>query len=314
MKARVRKYWPWVCLVFILSVPVLGQVIPSPGGVGASLSGNNAWTGTNTFTTPLKVFPTTNHAGTDSVQLSYSGTTGSVTVNSGNLKFGINGFHTTFTADDSMLGIGLPDSPTRGGFGFIAGPSTTTNTVFLGLASGSRTLHVMETGDRAVNVDNGVCGTAACTNPTILSFAAAPTSANSTGRAYYGDNGKGMVKTLTEATATATVRIPVASGAATGGMYYYQVFATDATPTPQMTGGFVRFNVVNIAGTETCLFTDTQTENTPGADTLTATIGCSTTPTNAVDITINATSSLTQTTLESYSRVVMAGPGEPAPQ
>jgi hypothetical protein len=144
--------------------------------------------------------------------------------------------------------------------------------------------------------------------------------------AVYGLAGDFRV-TLTESSATAVVQIPVASGAGTGGTFNYCVFATDGTDHQQRCSR-IKFSTVNKAGTETCgLNTDTATANDASitetedgnaaaisSGTLTYAIACDTAPTNAVNITINAVSSLTQTTLQARGTVILVGPGEPLPQ
>ncbi len=184
---------------------------------------------------------------------------------------------------------------------------------------------VFERQDAATDVNNGACGTAACTDPSIHIFGNVANTTDYLTFAYYGTAGK-AVKTLTESAATSTVRIPVAAGAGAGGVYTYTVFATDGTD-HQSRSSFIRFSVVNKAGTETCGLTNnagtadasiTETEDgnavAISSGTLTYAITCDVTPANAVDIQINAVSSLTQTTLAAYSHVTLVGPGMPDPQ
>lgn len=135
-----------------------------------------------------------------------------------------------------------------------------------------------------------------------------------------------IFKALTESAATSVIRIPVAAGAGTGGKLTYTVFATDGTD-HQSRSSFIRFAAVNKAATETCgmsnnagtadaSITETEDGNASAisSGTLTYAITCDTTPANAVDIQINAVSSLTQTALRAYYCVTLAGPGEPLPQ
>lgn len=123
------------------------------------------------------------------------------------------------------------------------------------------------------------------------------------------------VKTLTESSATTIVEVPVAASAGTGGRITYEVFAADATD-QQSRAGSITFAVVNKAGTETCTLSGAS-EAADGSviaasvGTLTYAITCSTAPTNAVDIQLNAVSSLTQTTLEARIHVLITGPGVP---
>ena len=113
-------------------------------------------------------------------------------------------------------------------------------------------------------------------------------------------------KALTEGAATSFVRVAVASGSTTAFVLHYEVRASDATDV-QSRSGVLPVSVVNKAGTETCVMgtVGAATEVVAvSAGTLTNTFTCDTTPTNAVDIQADATSSLTQTTLEISSRVL----------
>ncbi len=115
-------------------------------------------------------------------------------------------------------------------------------------------------------------------------------------------------KTLTAAAATSVAQISVSAEGGAAGFFIYTVYATDGS-TPQVRSGTVQFNVQSDGGTETCILTTpAEQDNTP-TGTLTAAITCSTSPTNAVDLQINAASSLTETTLEAYWVVDLAGPG-----
>jgi hypothetical protein len=166
---------------------------------------------------------------------------------------------------------------------------------------------VSETGDKNFNY-----AVPAHTNPAIRVVSAAQNTTNYMDFGFYGSAGK-AVKTLTESAATSTMRIPVTAEAGSGGSYYYTIYATDGS-TPQVRQGRVIYSVTNDGGTETCVLgTPEETDNTP-TGTLTVTVTCDTTPTNAVDIQLNAVSSLVQTTLEAYSGVSHVGPGEPLPQ
>lgn len=152
-------------------------------------------------------------------------------------------------------------------------------------------------------------------NPTFASAALVADNSNSTVPIFRGrdaetdvwtiqDGGhvyaKMSTKTLTEATATAFVRISIAQGTSVAGKVKYQIQANDATDF-QSRSGELHFTAVNKAGTETV------TLSTPGAETevFAESAGGSTltntfdtvTGTDTFDIRANATSSLTQTTL-----------------
>lgn len=169
----------------------------------------------------------------------------------------------------------------------------------------------------------GVCvASADCAYSAVQTFTGGTSSAagigiGTTGNGFYstGTNIVGMTiaarprfyiqqqpKDLTEGAATGFIRVAVASAGIVGGVIEYSVQATDGTD-HQSRSGSIPFSVVNKAGTETC------TVGTAGGSseivavssgTLTAAFTCDTTPANAVDLQINATSSLTQTTLRVY--------------
>lgn len=189
----------------------------------------------------------------------------------------------------------------------------------------SNSLVVQATATYNNDYGNGPCGTAVCTNPTLT---VADKDNNQTD--YHSLSVAGLQgsfrATLTESSATAAIQIPVAASAATGGEFHYCVFAADATDQQQRCS-FVRFAVSNKAGTETCGLSNdagaadasiTETEDGNAASissgTLTYTIACDTAPTNAANITINAVSSLAQTTLQVRGTVNLVGPGEALPQ
>lgn len=156
-------------------------------------------------------------------------------------------------------------------------------------------------------------------------------SKNTTGTEYNAIGAVGLrselFKTLTESSATAVVQIPVASGASVSGHFRYAVYAADATD-QELRSSMIRYTVANKAGTETCALAP-MTTSTPDASiteledlnlpvltagTLTYAIACDTSPANAVNITINAVSSLTQTTLQARYQLEHQGPSEPLPQ
>jgi hypothetical protein len=125
----------------------------------------------------------------------------------------------------------------------------------------------------------------------------------------------GVAKALTEGVATSVVQVAVASTTMTGFTVDWTVEATDDTDY-QARRGSTYVAVVNKAGTETCTAGDIGTPVVAvSAGTLTVTTACSTSPTNAVDFTIDATSSLTQTALRvSYTVRKDAGTGVISPQ
>lgn len=180
-------------------------------------------------------------------------------------------------------------------------PSTTSNS-----------LHMVEGADGAFDFNNGPCGTAACTNP---QFIVADKDQNITDYQAIGLSGLTgkFVKTLTETTATSVVIIPVSAATSVSGMMFYTVHARDGTNS-QTRSGRVIWNGVAEGTTATCVLgTADELDNTP-TGTLTATITCTSPANNQIQLLIDATSSLTQTTLEAYVTLISVGPGEPLPQ
>jgi hypothetical protein len=102
-------------------------------------------------------------------------------------------------------------------------------------------------------------------------------------------------KALVDATATDVVQVPVASNSYEGFTMDYTIFATDATDY-QVRQGSVPVAVLNVGGTETCVFgTATEAVNA-SAGTLTVAFDC-TAGTNTVMVRANANTSLASTTI-----------------
>ena len=106
---------------------------------------------------------------------------------------------------------------------------------------------------------------------------------------------KAATKTLTESSATGIVDIAVASGSVASGELLYSIQANDATDYQNLRGRVV-YSIVNKGGTLTTNFAETAEANAVSTGTLT----CTTTlvaGTNKITLSLNAVSSLTQTTL-----------------
>jgi len=102
-------------------------------------------------------------------------------------------------------------------------------------------------------------------------------------------------KALVDATATDVVQVPVAKNSYEGFTMDYTIFATDATDY-QVRQGSVPVAVLNVGGTETCVFgTATEAVNA-SAGTLTVAFDC-TAGTNTVMVRANANTSLASTTV-----------------
>jgi hypothetical protein len=164
---------------------------------------------------------------------------------------------------------------------------------------------------------NGSCGASACVDPTFTIHSTVQDTTQYSSLSVTGVAG-GWIKALTGGSATAVLRIPVAAGAGTGGTLSYTIFASDATD-HQTRSAMVRIAVENKAGTEICGLSATSevldlSAVAASTGTLTYTIACDTTPANAVDITFQAVSSLTETTLNFYGYYIQTGTGLPARQ
>lgn len=114
--------------------------------------------------------------------------------------------------------------------------------------------------------------------------------------------------TLTEASATAVATISVPQTVGSNfehAVVEWAVYAADATPHYQLRVGNTYLAAVNKAGTETCTVGDIGTTVVAvSSGTLTCTTSCVTGLTDAVQFALACTSSLTQTTLEAYTRVL----------
>lgn len=111
---------------------------------------------------------------------------------------------------------------------------------------------------------------------------------------------------LTESSATSVIIMPLAAEEGIGGMFLYNIYATDGS-TPQVRAGRVIFGATNDGGVETCtLGTPEEVDQTP-TGTLTVTVTCVDGGTNAIALQLNAVSSLTQTTLRAHVQVHLQG-------
>lgn len=210
---------------------------------------------------------------------------------------------------------------------FSYNTANTPDQAFLALGPTSYSYGIRPYSAYASDLNNGPCGTSACTDPTLIISPVTGTTTEYNALAAWGTAG-GALKTLTESAATSVIQIPIANLAGAFGEFCYTVKAADATDS-QIRGSCIKYTVTAKAGTETCTL-NTQSATTSDASiietedgsgsgaittgTLTYAITCSTTPSNAVDIQINAVSSLTQTTLNVTYKVNHVGPGQPARQ
>jgi hypothetical protein len=219
-------------------------------------------------------------------------------------------------------------SETSAGIWFGTVDSSGTNTLLLsnfigpsntpGLFTGSTSNRwiVAETADRSFNFLAGPGGSVAPTAPSIVFHSAAQNTTAYSGVAYYGSAGK-WVTTLTESSATAVLTVPVADNTSVAGTIKGKVFASDGAD-HQARYAELRYVAVNEGDTETCTLsgadqTDDGNIAAITSGTLTYAWTCAG-GTNTVTVSLNAVSSLTQTTLSFEGRVDHIGAGEPLPQ
>lgn len=229
--------------------------------------------------------------------------------------------------------LNLTNSPSNfdlGGSNNIGGMSyRTTMTPDAGFIYAGPTpnaLHVAEANDIGFDFNNGACGTSSCADPAIVFHTAVQDKTQYNHVAAWGRAG-GPIKALTESSPINFLDIPIANLAGGDVLLHYRTLAADATDS-QVRGGLVRITLTAKGGTPTCTMIPvgtntsdssiTELEDGSGsgaitAGTLTTTLTCGTT-TNLVELSMNAISSLTQTTFEIQYTVSLVGPGQPARQ
>ncbi len=223
--------------------------------------------------------------------------------------------------------IALPDQVamklgTGADFFLYYNSSQTPNTTYFGVSPDSNAITIAERTDGAFNFGGGPCGAVACINPHAIVVDKDQNTTNYQGLGLPGLSGK-FVVTLTESSATSILTIPVADNTSVAGTLQAKIFSSDGTA-HQVRSSLVRYVVVNEADTETCAIgtaagvavtneTDDGNISAITSGTLTYTWACAV-GTNAVTITLNAVSSLTQTTLSFEGNNFHAGGGEPLPQ
>lgn len=121
-------------------------------------------------------------------------------------------------------------------------------------------------------------------------------------------------KTLVDNTATTFVQCSIPSDSTTFLHIDYSVEAENATD-QQIIGGTAHIPVYNDAGTEVCgTVTEVGEVSAASTGTITSTITCVTTPTNAIDIQLASDSSLNVTPILTYSIRKNGGVGSCTPQ
>lgn len=222
------------------------------------------------------------------------------------------GTQTTFSDDSEFDAAVLFDGNTAVFQKMEWNTTQTPDTFVAAVGTNGRSISVIESGDEGFDFTNGPCGTSACTNPQVIVHGSAQNTTNFQAHGVNGLSGR-FVKTLTEATPTSVVIIPVAAATSVSGQMLYTVHARDATNS-QTRSGRIIYNGVAEGTTATCVIgTAEELDNTP-TGTLTAAITCTSPVNNQIQLLINAASSLTQTTLEAYVMLIHVGAGEPLPQ
>lgn len=232
-------------------------------------------------------------------------------------NFGIIGVANGDTAGFNAGVVGLGTNANTSGTGKAFGVVGLANTPSAGVA---QQIGVMGIGRSSTSNTGGYFGLTN-SNPTIPDAGLVANNGSVSVPIFIGqDNGvnvwtienggavwSAQIKNLTETVVTNIFQLDIASGTSTGAVVNYTVEADDGSDRQERTGR-VAVNIVNKAGTETCTIggfdgTNNPTETKDGSDisttlgTLTYTWGQSNSPTNGCLFTLNATSSLTQTTL-----------------
>lgn len=189
----------------------------------------------------------------------------------------------------------------------------------------SNCIQIFETTDRAYDFQNTIAGTGAATNPCLAVHDKDQNTTDYQTIHVAGLSGKYTV-TLTESSATTVLTIPVADNGSVSGTLHGKVFASDGT-NHQARSMMLRYVVVNEGNAETCTIGTVAgaaacgsscSETTDGnlaaitSGTLTYAWAC-TAGSNAVTLTLNAVSSLTQTTLSFEGQNFHVGAGEVLP-
>jgi hypothetical protein len=264
-----------------------------------------------------KLWTVPNAAGTVTLAEVNNSVTVAQTIQTG--SYGNNITRTATSGINLSLSNGFIDwGSTIGGINARIAPTPDTLEIYTGTASNA--VHVLELGDVGFDHQNGPCGTAACADPTFVIHSHNQATGEFTSVQAGAIVGT-MTKALSEGAATDVVRIGVAASTGRGGVIEYTVHANDGADFQTRGGGSFSFSVQNIGGTETCTMNPAAPDQTNDSNAATISSGTLTyawTCTSAVDATVdlelNATSSLTQTTLKVDYVVRVYGPGTVAAQ
>jgi len=195
----------------------------------------------------------------------------------------------------------------------------------------SNSINIMEDGDIASDLNNGACGTAACTDPTINIHSHNQDTQEYIGFSHDGASGNivagnstqkagqlslGRTVTLTEAGGAETViTITTATTQSFGLELSYQVRASDVTPDYAIREGSLKYVCVNNATVVTCTKDATaQTDDesvviSTNAKTLTYAIASDVATANVAKITFDIDSDMTVTGASITMTIILNGSG-----
>lgn len=215
--------------------PLLPQVVPgSPfsagggGGGGVTVTGNNAWTGTNSFIdgnfsiigsgdpTKIAKFEVDGFTAGNTRVITFQ----DINTTVAGINF-TNVFATPQTlnqgglvATDNVLRYGAVFNATYPGL-FYNGTWSTPDQLQILVGSVASSIAITESADAGFDFQNGPCATAACTEPALIIHGAAQNTTEWNALNHYGSHG-GAVVTLTDNTATAFFHTAAISA---GGLY-----------------------------------------------------------------------------------------------
>lgn len=294
-----------------------------------ALGGANVWTSTNSFVdgnlsivgsgdpTKIAKFEVDGFTAGTTRTLTIPGTLPTDTIATAGWNNSFTGTNSFAAATTFNAGIQFALNTYQFGFGGIGGwmnnSALTPDATALQTSTTANSFHVTEAADYTYDFNNGPCGTAACTNPTLIIHSAAQDITQYNALASWGSSGR-MIKTLTESTATSAFQVAVPSDSGVGGNVAFTVFASDGTIQQTLTG-VLQFSAVAEGTTTTC---PTPTPagtplNAVTAGTLTCTYACLA-GTNLATVQFNCVSSATQTTLNLYWLANLIGAGQVIPQ
>lgn len=285
----------------------LFDVVALRGGGAVTASGNNNFTGTNTFLdTNFSILDDGDT--TKAVKFQVSGVTTGNTVT----PF-------TFQGTAAAPAIGIPDGTALvPAINFQSDADGTGGGLFRSAANQiSLSINGAEQirwGASALYLSGNLAVNTHVTRLASGSTIGWSTTSAISGQLTVQETSVGAAKTLIDATAVNFVQVSVASNSSAYVDITYGVEAQNGTDW-QVTGGTAHVAIVNKAGTETCsAITEVGEVTQASLGTLTATITCDTSPTNGINFQMNADSSLNVAPTMVYRVLRMVGSGNITPQ